>query len=164
MNEDAIRTESWPTCPAGALQAVGQRARARRRLHGVMRAAGAAAVVLCLAGLTVWSVGRSSGGREYYFGGIACHDVRAHLAAFARGTLSDELAERIATHLKECPACRELMQQMHQQQVSTVSRQAASCRCSRCRALVADGLKAGSEATVPPHIIERVQLALAASP
>jgi hypothetical protein len=136
MNADSNHTESWTPCAAGALQTLARRLKVRRRLHGIIRAAGVAVVLLCVTALSVWSVGLLRGEREYHFGGIACHEVRANLDAFATGALSDELTERIEIHLKQCPACQEVMKQMNEPQISTVSRQATNFSCPRCRARV----------------------------
>lgn len=163
MNQDSNRTESWTPCAPGELQSFGQRAKAHSRLRGITRAAGAAVILLCVGGVTVWSVSRLTGDREYYFGGIACHEVRANLEAYAMGTLSDELVERIDAHLRECLACQEFRQQMSQMQVSTESIYTSGCSCPHCRVLVAHASDTHSDVPASSRFIEDGRLVLARS-
>jgi len=125
MISDSNNKETWEACPPGTLQAYARTAKAKRQRRNVVRATGAVAAIVCMIGLTLWSVGRFSGEHQYYFGGIACRDVRSNLEAFASGTLPEEMADRIETHLAECPACQELMRQMKQQERSAASLQPA---------------------------------------
>lgn len=162
MNENSNHTESWAPCTPGTLQTFGRHAKVQRRLHGAARATGIAVVLLCVTGLTVWSVGRFTGEREHYFGGIACHEVRANLEAYAMGTLSDELAKRIETHLRECPACQEFMKQMNQQ-ASTDTTHVVNCSCPHCRALISHASETQPGRLASAHFTKRVQLLLAQS-
>jgi hypothetical protein len=159
MNVNANRTDKWTPCAPGELQTFGRKAKAQSRLRGMTRVAGAAVVVLCVGGLTVWSVSRLTGERENYFGGIACHEVRANLEAYAMGTLSAELTERLETHLSECPACQEFRKLMSQQQVSTESSHTARCSCPHCRVLVSYASETYPESSAPTHLIDEIRLA-----
>lgn len=72
----------------------------------------AAVTVLVLFGFGSWAASRWHEPQEYYFGGIACSEVRAHLDGFATGGLPASLRDRIDAHLRQCPACQSLMQEM----------------------------------------------------
>jgi len=125
MTSDSKNRETWDSCPAGTLQSYAQKAKARHQFRAITRTTGAVAAIICVVGLSIWTAGRFSAEHEYYFGGIACGDVRANLEAYATDTLPEETADQIRIHLQECPACQELMRQMKQQERSAASLQSA---------------------------------------
>jgi len=135
MNTDSNKAETWSPCAPGTLEAFGRASKAKRRLRVATRVTGSAVAVLLIAGLSVWSVNSLTKPREFYFGGIGCRDVRDNLGGFAMGTLPDELSQRIQAHLKECPACQEVMKRMDQPQASINDRPLTGCRCEDCQPL-----------------------------
>lgn len=99
-----------------------------------MRASAGVAVVICAVGLGLWSAGFWSMSREAYYGGIACHEVQENMPAMVAGTLPDELRVRIEAHLRECPLCRGMMQNMQASQAATsVPFDYWTCECLECR-------------------------------
>jgi anti-sigma factor RsiW len=124
-------------------------------MRAVTRAVGAGVVLLGLVGGMFWSVSHWRRPHEYYFGGIACHEVRAHLPAYLAGTLPEELAGRIRRHLQECPACREAMRRMVPPQASAKSDGTAACTCAHCRAHRGQAEKPAQAASSARHFVGR---------
>lgn len=134
MNTKTKEPQEWKSCDSGFLVGISERAKVSRRRQSALRASVAAMVVLFAVGLGVWSTGRWSSPKEYYFGGIACHEVREHMPAMTAGTLPEELRTRIETHLRECPVCREMMQKMGAGQAAAgISQDYWTCDCRECQ-------------------------------
>lgn len=109
MSSETNNREPWSPCPAGALQSYANQSRTRRWWITVLWTSSVTTLLLCVAGLTIWSVNQRVGS-EYRFGGIACPQVRENFIAYQAGTLSDDLSRRIRIHLQKCPECHEFMQ------------------------------------------------------
>lgn len=128
MNAESNRTDVWSPCTPGTLKEFRRSALSRRRWRNLTVTSSAVALVICVAALAVWT-----GPREYYYGGIACRDVRANIGAYAGGDLPDETIEKIRTHLRQCPNCSELMKKMRHRSELDRSGQAFGCLCPHCR-------------------------------
>lgn len=135
MNAESTESNydgSWNACAPGSLQAYGRRCKALQRRQVISRAAGTVVVLLCV-GLGMWAVNYWSGQCEYYFGGIACSEVRENLDAYAMGTLPEPVAEQMQTHLHACPRCQRLMHDIQQMQASAAPVPAAGPSRPHCR-------------------------------
>lgn len=132
MSTEPNQSEIWASCPRGTLRGYARRVQSGRRHRLIARTAVAGLVVVCVAGLANWAVDDWLGGREYHFGGIACHKVRANLDAYFANTLPPDVSERIDAHLRQCPDCQELMRNMKAMHVSLLHLPPSQCSCPRC--------------------------------
>jgi len=120
MSSDDCHFTTWTECPAGTLHGMIDTRINRRRQHRLQRAASALAVIVMVsAGLAAFATLRANVEPEYYYGGIACTDVRSHLRAFAAGEVSGETAEQMKIHLQQCPTCQKLMRSMSDQPMTS---------------------------------------------
>lgn len=134
MSMASKKSNQWEPCESGYLAALCERAKSARRKRRLFRAGAGAALVICGVGLGVWSSGYWSTPRENYFGGIACHEVRENMPAMMAGTLPAEVKVRMEAHLRECSACREMVQKMQNSQAATIApHDYWACDCPDCR-------------------------------
>jgi hypothetical protein len=165
MSISSKKPEEWKSCEPGYLVALSNRAKSARRRRFAVRVSTSIAVLICAAGLGLWSSGLWSTPRENYFGGIACHEVQEKMPAMMAGTLPDDLKARIEAHLLQCPACREMMQKMQAgQAVGMATREHWYGECPDCEWRVAD-VATLAVASTHPHTVRgtesRVPLTLA---
>jgi len=119
MNNSSRPPDDWEPCQPGFLSAISQQAKARRRRRAALFAGPAAVAVLAAVVVGGWGTGLWFAPQENYFGGIACHEVQENLARFVAHNLPEELTQRVEAHLRECPACQKLLQQMQNNQAAT---------------------------------------------
>ena len=134
---------AWEPCPAGELQRlVGRLAdeRRHRRMVTVSQwtAGTTLAVLLLVAGSFV--VSQFS---ENTFGGIACSEVAAQLAAYQADALDAERTEKIGVHLKKCSMCGAEYDEMNSKPVDPAEAKRAPGRRAPLPALVATFFHAG---------------------
>ena len=136
MSGNDTHSESWKSCPSGELERLVRERKARLRQRITLRYGSALAAVLliALAGSVIWQKTFAPSGHHY--GGIACVEVKAHLAQFIAGNVDTDLAIRIKTHLKDCPNCGpsyRSMQSAHRHNAIIGHASGARCRCRLCR-------------------------------
>jgi hypothetical protein len=106
-SSEQVPNPLWVPCPQGEFQKLSRRLRARRHRRDFLRASTAVTAVLA-AGAGAWLLFGPAEDEpvDYYYGEIACSEVRSHALAFVRGTLPEDLKQRITAHLSYCIACR----------------------------------------------------------
>jgi predicted anti-sigma-YlaC factor YlaD len=109
----------WGPCPRGELTGMVAQRQARRRRKSIDRiatvAAGAMACIAIAAfTLGVFSSDPPSGGRD---GGLACAEVLKNLPTYVEGEMNDDLRQRMAVHLENCPKCKS----RHDELIQTVA-------------------------------------------
>jgi len=98
------------------------RIRTKQRVARVRQIGGSVAAVALIAVVLV--SGRSlirNVTHEYYYGGIACSQVKPLLIAYHNGKLPAPLAEKIRCHLAACPVCGPKYKEMFRQVARSAS-------------------------------------------
>jgi hypothetical protein len=109
------RRPQWEPVPEGEIWSLSKRLRGRRQRRLFLRAGGALLGTLATGGLLVWWLrgpsavpAPSPGPRppaDFFYGGIACSEVRAKAEAYGTGTLDAGIRSKIIEHLAKCPPC-----------------------------------------------------------
>jgi hypothetical protein len=101
--------EDWVQCRPGELSRLATELRARRRRRGAARAGVALFLGLALAAVLLW--GWHAGTSPQPPRGLSCEEVAALSDAYAAGTLSPEMHDRVRQHVERCPRCRPLFRE-----------------------------------------------------
>lgn len=131
MNETNQHSDSWDSCPEGALAQTVAQLKSRRRNRALAISVGPVVVLLLivLTGTMAWQSLSTSD--ENHYGGVSCTQVRSLLAEYGQGTLEETLALNVAIHLKQCLMCRTSYESM-QDTTDQVSQVLHGHQCDSC--------------------------------
>src|SRR5918992_1048988 len=153
--------EEWQSCESGYLVALSMRAKTSRQRRFALQVGTGVAVLVFAVGVGLWSSGFWRAPGEDYFGDIACHEVHENMPAMMAGTLPADLRARIEAHLKECPACREMMQKMQAgQAAASVSHDYWTCECPECQGRLAQAVSRVLHSKEPEQTVVAVSFPL----
>jgi hypothetical protein len=132
-NRDMASGE-WLPCAEGELR----RMVARHRNAGLNRtlAMGVAAGAVCIALMGGWVLISQRGQNATSgsnFADITCDSVHAQLSQYVDGTLDEATSQRIGEHLRLCPKCGQIYEQMTGQRVAFNQHSCADPTCRYCR-------------------------------
>ena len=107
------RRPAWEPVPPGEIQDLARRLRGRRQRRLFLRAGAALLGSLTAGGLLAWWLGGKSATPparpgvpgDFYYGGIACSEVKAWADAYGQGALDAGTRGKIADHLRQCASC-----------------------------------------------------------
>ncbi len=74
----------------------------------------------------LWAVRAATREREYDFGGVTCSEVAARTDDFLHGRLTPDEAAKIKQHVRLCPQCKPMFEQMGV--MDRVGRAGPTCR------------------------------------
>lgn len=132
MNDTNHHSDSWDSCPKGALAQTIAQLKSRRRNRTLALSTGPVVVLLLILFVGVMFVQRRSTSGENHYGGISCSRVFELLAEYQQGNLEDTLAISIAEHLRKCLMCRTSYESM-QDKTEKISQVQQSHQCGSCR-------------------------------
>ncbi len=99
----------WNDCPTGQISGM-LRNIERGRRHAVVRHGAIGVAILVVAIFVPQLI--PSDAPPPLFGGVCCEDVQENARAWLAGDVTPGLREQITEHLKECPHCPKLIEQL----------------------------------------------------
>lgn len=136
MKTTSDNPESWEPCESGLLVDRSKQAKTAQTRKTATQIGGGILTMLLIVGLGAWSINYWERPEEYYFGGIACHEVQENVPGMMAGTLPEDVMQRMQAHLKECPVCQEMMAKMKAQHAE--QEQASLSKIARMNATAGD--------------------------
>ncbi len=112
MNTESAHQDQWDACPAGELQRMVGRIKARRQRRLLTQVGSTAAALLTAFAAAFFTTGWLRQPTECRFGGIACSEVKPLLPDFLAEKLDAELARKVDIHLQQCPDCGPMYRRM----------------------------------------------------
>jgi len=94
------------------------RIHSRRRKQAIGQVASIAVAVFIGVAVTAYFLPfRQGASKEYYYGGVACHTVKANMIRYLANDLPADETQRFHLHIAQCPKCGPLYERMtgHQQ-------------------------------------------------
>ena len=117
MTPNEKSQQQWKACRPGMLSDVVSDLKSRRSPRTTTRGP-VLASLLALVALIGFAAWQYSGPQDHDYGGIHCRQVHQHMRSYLAGTLSDDVADRIAVHVKHCNRCRAGMETMQSSNAS----------------------------------------------
>jgi hypothetical protein len=115
MNGSTPDHDAWQPCPSGEIGRMVGQLHTQRQRHQLKQFGGGVAALVLVAAVVM--AGRGLRTRQSpsgpIHGGIACSQVMPLLQAYRDDTLAPEVAERVRTHLEQCPNCGLKYRQMY---------------------------------------------------